>query len=73
MPLVILSHAPLRTCMPPSALVSWYVPLRLTLRIPIYLTTGQIYGFYLYQSRITMIRKRDPGHYGPFSSLIRRL
>ncbi|KAF9223701.1 hypothetical protein BS17DRAFT_733388 [Gyrodon lividus] len=22
-----------------------------------------IYGFYLYQSRITMIRKRDPGHY----------
>ncbi|KAH7913765.1 hypothetical protein BJ138DRAFT_1145204 [Hygrophoropsis aurantiaca] len=22
-----------------------------------------IYGFYLYQSRISMIRKRDPGHY----------
>ncbi|KAH7884383.1 hypothetical protein F5I97DRAFT_1447013 [Phlebopus sp. FC_14] len=22
-----------------------------------------VYGFYLYQSRITMIRKRDPGHY----------
>ncbi|KIJ04757.1 hypothetical protein PAXINDRAFT_122639, partial [Paxillus involutus ATCC 200175] len=22
-----------------------------------------VYGFYLYQSRVTMIRKRDPGHY----------
>ncbi|KAI9570554.1 hypothetical protein HD554DRAFT_2082926 [Boletus coccyginus] len=31
--------------------------------IHIYLTTFEIYGFYLYQSRITMIRKRDPGHY----------
>ncbi|EGN98828.1 hypothetical protein SERLA73DRAFT_181498 [Serpula lacrymans var. lacrymans S7.3] len=23
-----------------------------------------VYGFFLYQARITMIRKRDPGHYG---------
>lgn len=38
--------------------------------IHIYLTTLEIYGFYLYQSRITMIRKRDPGHYGSFSSTL---
>jgi hypothetical protein len=25
---------------------------------------GQVYGFVIYQNRITMIRKRDPGHYG---------
>lgn len=24
----------------------------------------QAYGFVIYQNRITMIRKRDPGHYG---------
>ena len=38
----------------------------------LHLTTFEIYGFYLYQSRITMIRKRDPGHHGPFLSLLHR-
>lgn len=29
-----------------------------------YAHTRQAYGFVIYQNRITMIRKRDPGHYG---------
>lgn len=29
----------------------------------------QVYGYALYQHRITMIRKRDPGHFGASSSL----
>lgn len=69
MPLVIPSPAPLRTCMPPSALASWYVSTPFGACVS--LTSLQIYGFSLYQSRITMIRKRDPGHYGPSSSLLR--
>lgn len=28
----------------------------------------QVYGYALYQHRITMIRRRDPGHFGSFLS-----
>ena len=33
----------------------------------------QIYGYLLYQHRITMIRRRDPGHFGAFRPIARFL
>ena len=43
-----------------AILVSWYM------RYPhLYLTiVRKIYGYALYQHRISMIRRRDPGHFG---------
>lgn len=69
MPLVILSHVLLHMCTLSLVLAFWYVSSGWPSEY-LCLTTFEIYGFYLYQSRITMIRKRDPGHYGPSSSLL---
>ena len=30
---------------------------------------AQVYGYAVYQHRITMIRRRDPGHFGAFGSI----
>ena len=33
--------------------------------------TGVSYGYVVYQQRITMIRKRDPGYFGVYSFVSR--